>query len=105
MATKTAQPGQAAQPGYSERKNDHLSRLHKIEGQIRGLTRMVEDDRYCIDVITQISAATHALHEVALGLLDDHARHCLARAAAADPEQAEKKFDELNATLRRALRL
>ena len=105
MAAITTHPVQALLPGYVERKNDHLSRLHKIEGQIRGLTRMVEDDRYCIDVITQISAATHALQEVALGLLDDHARHCLARAAAADPEQAEEKFDELNAALRRAWRL
>jgi DNA-binding FrmR family transcriptional regulator len=101
----TTQTLHATRPGYSERKDDHLSRLRKIEGQVRGLGRMVEDDRYCIDVITQIGAATHALQEVALGLLDDHARHCLAHAAAAGPDEAEEKFDELNAALRRTLRL
>lgn len=91
--------------GYAERKSDHLVRLHRIEGQVRGVTHMVDTDRYCVDVLTQISAINRALQEVALGLLDDHLRHCLAEALAADPAIASAKFEELNVTLRRALRL
>ena len=64
--------------GYSATKDDLLTRLHRIEGQVRGVERMVEDDRYCIDVVTQITAVQAALDKVALGLLDDHARHCVA---------------------------
>lgn len=93
------------QPGYLPRKTDHLGRLHKVEGQVRGISRMVEQDRYCIDVLTQISAATRALQEVALSLLDDHVRHCVSDAARRDPDEAEGKFDELTRTLRLALRL
>jgi DNA-binding FrmR family transcriptional regulator len=92
-------------PGYAVHKTDHLDRLGKIEGQIRGISRMVADDRYCIDVLTQITAAARALQEVALGLVDDHVRGCVADAARTDPAQAEEKFAELNDTLRRALRL
>ncbi|ALV30924.1 metal-sensitive transcriptional regulator [Streptomyces sp. CdTB01] len=96
---------QAKAPGYAGRKSDHLHRLGKIEGQIRGISRMVTDDRYCIDVLTQITAASRALQEVALGLLDDEVRGCVADAARTDPAQAEDKYTELNDTLRRALRL
>jgi DNA-binding FrmR family transcriptional regulator len=64
--------------GYSASKDQLLTRLNRIEGQIRGVARMVEDDRYCIDVLTQISAAQAALDKIALGLLDGHVRHCLA---------------------------
>lgn len=92
-------------PGYAVHKADHLVRLSKIEGQIRGVSRMVTDDRYCIDVLTQISAASRALQEVALGLLDDHVRGCVTSAARTDPAQAEEKFEELTDSLRRALRL
>ncbi|MER8006663.1 MULTISPECIES: metal-sensitive transcriptional regulator [unclassified Streptomyces] len=92
-------------PGYAAHKSDHLNRLGKIEGQIRGISRMVTDDRYCIDVLTQITAASRALQEVALGLLDDHVRGCVADAARTDAAQAEEKYAELNDTLRRALRL
>ncbi|MFD8376315.1 metal-sensitive transcriptional regulator [Streptomyces sp. NPDC059688] len=92
-------------PGYTGRKPGHLARLNKIEGQIRGISRMVADDRYCIDVLTQITAASRALQEVALGLLDDHVRGCVTRAARADSARAEEKFVELNETLRRVLRL
>ncbi|MFJ8114035.1 metal-sensitive transcriptional regulator [Streptomyces sp. NPDC096132] len=97
------QPPQA--PGYTGHKADHLDRLNKIEGQIRGISRMVTDDRYCIDVLTQITAATRALQEVALGLLDDHVRVCVTDTARTDPTHAEEKYTELNETLRRALRL
>ncbi|MFF4548427.1 metal-sensitive transcriptional regulator [Streptomyces sp. NPDC001435] len=92
-------------PGYADHKADHLDRLNKIEGQIRGISRMVTDDRYCIDVLTQITAARRALQEVALGLLDDHVRGCVTNAARADPAQADEKFAELTDTLRRALRV
>lgn len=96
--------GQGA-PGYADHKTDNLARLRKIEGQLAGISRMVAADRYCIDVLTQIGAATAALHEVALGLVDDHLRHCVADAAAADPALADARFDELRTTLRRAMRL
>jgi DNA-binding FrmR family transcriptional regulator len=92
-------------PGYSDRRADHLRRLHKVEGQVRGIARMVEDDRYCIDVLTQVSAVTRALHEVALGLLDDHIRHCVLDAAREDPAVGEEKLAELADAMRRALRL
>ena len=92
-------------PGYQEQKADHLSRMRKIEGQVRGVTRMVNEDRYCIDVVTQIGAVTRALQEVALGLLDDHARNCLLSAARADPDEAEAKLDELALTMRRLTRM
>ncbi|MCX4584087.1 metal-sensitive transcriptional regulator [Streptomyces sp. NBC_01481] len=82
-----------------------MARLHKVEGQVRGITRMVDDDRYCIDVLTQISAVSRALQEVALGLLDDHARHCVTDAARSGPAEGEAKLDELALTLRRTLRL
>lgn len=64
--------------GYYENKDDILTRLRKIEGQMRGLARMVEEDQYCIDILTQITAASNALKKVAVGLLEDHIRHCVA---------------------------
>ncbi|WP_149182590.1 metal-sensitive transcriptional regulator [Streptomyces sp. TRM49041] len=97
-------PG-AARHGYADHKGDHLARLHKVEGQVRGITRMVDDDRYCIDILTQISAVTRALQEVALGLLDDHVRHCVTDAARSNAASGEEKFDELTVALRRTLRL
>ncbi|MEV7069119.1 metal-sensitive transcriptional regulator [Streptomyces collinus] len=92
-------------PEYADNKTDHLARLNKIEGQVRGISRMVTDERYCIDVLTEISAATRALQEVALGLLDDHVRGCVTEATRTDPAQAEDKFAELTDTLRRTRRL
>src|SRR5215211_7744152 len=107
MTSTTAEPKLAAPgpPGYSEQRSDHLRRLRKIEGQVRGIARMVEEDRYCIDVLTQVSAATRALHEVALGLLADHLHHCVLDAARSDQATAQVKLDELAGTLRQALRL
>ena len=66
--------------GYAPRKDDHLKRLRRIEGQVRGLQRMIENDEYCIDVLTQISAATKALQAVSIALLDEHLKHCVAEA-------------------------
>jgi DNA-binding FrmR family transcriptional regulator len=74
--------------GYSASKSELLTRLARVEGQVRGVAGMVEEDRYCIDVVTQINAARAALDKIALGLLDDHVRHCLA--AGSGPEHADE---------------
>ena len=71
--------------GYTMNKDDYLKRLRRIEGQVRGLQRMVDEDTYCIDVLTQVSAATKALQSVAVGLLDEHVRHCVRERAVDDP--------------------
>ena len=82
--------------GYIEHKDALVKRLHRIEGQVRGVERMVEDDRYCIDIITQISAVTTALESVAFKVLDEHVNHCVAGAlASGDPGEAEQKSKEL----------
>lgn len=88
--------------GYMEDKEALTRRLHRIEGQVRGIERMVEEDRYCIDVITQISAVTTALESVAFRILDDHVKHCVAGAlASGDPAEAEEKSKELLEAVRR----
>ena len=80
-------------------------RLHRIEGQVRGIERMVDDDRYCIDVLTQIAAVNTALESLAFKLLDDHVNHCVADAlASGDPEAAAKKSEELLAAVQRFAR-
>ena len=82
--------------GYVADKQALATRLHRIEGQVRGIERMIEDERYCIDILTQIAAATTALEGVALRILDDHVEHCVARAlASGDPEEAGTKRREL----------
>lgn len=91
-------------PGYSARKDDHLKRLRRIEGQIRGLSRMVEEDQYCIDVLTQVSAATKALQSVALGLLEDHMGHCLVDAARTGGEEQDRKLKEAHDAIVRLVR-
>jgi DNA-binding FrmR family transcriptional regulator len=84
------------QHGYVSDKEAVVKRLHRIEGQVRGIERMVEDERYCIDVLTQISAVNTALDALAFKLLDDHVNHCVTGAlAAGDPEVAEQKGHEL----------
>jgi DNA-binding FrmR family transcriptional regulator len=92
-------------PGYAGHKAEQLDRLRKIEGQVRGVTRMVDEDRYCIDVLTQISAVTRALQEVALGLLDDHFPTCVLNATRSDSVDGEARLDELPDAMRRALRV
>ncbi len=89
----------ATERGYSASKEQLIKRLHRIEGQVRGIERMVEDDRYCIDVLTQISAIQAALDKVALGLLDDHARHCVARGVA-DGDGEEMTAEMMSAVAR-----
>jgi DNA-binding FrmR family transcriptional regulator len=85
-------------------KDDLLKRLRRVEGQVRGLQQMVEDGRYCIDVLTQISAATKALQSVAMGLLDDHLRHCVADAVATGGPEADRKLTEATAAVARLIR-
>jgi len=91
-------------PGYSENKGAVGARLRRIEGQVRGLQRMVEDDSYCIDVLTQISAVTKALQAVALELLDDHLSHCVADAVSAGGADADVKISEASAAIARLVR-
>jgi DNA-binding FrmR family transcriptional regulator len=82
--------------GYAESKDALIKRLHRIEGQVRGIERMVEDDRYCIDILTQLSAVTTALESLAFRILDDHVQHCVAGAlASGDAAEAEAKSKEL----------
>ncbi|MGM1057739.1 metal-sensitive transcriptional regulator [Saccharothrix sp. Mg75] len=90
--------------GYTADKDAYLKRLRRIEGQVRGLQRMVENDEYCIDVLTQISAATKALQAVSLGLLDEHLKHCVAQAVAEGGEVAEEKLAEASAAITRLVR-
>ena len=91
--------------GYHAQKSAHQNRLAKIEGQVRGLSRMVEQDRYCIDVLTQIGAVTKGLQQVGLLLLDEHIRRCVVDAVEEGGEIAEQRFTELQATIRQTLRL
>ena len=91
-------------PGYSSTKDDQLKRLRRIEGQVRGIAKMVEDDKYCIDVLTQVSAATKALQSVALGLLDEHMSHCVVDAARAGGAEQEQKLKEASDAIARLVR-
>lgn len=96
-------------PGYTMTKDDHLRRLRRIEGQVRGLQRLIEEDTYCIDVLTQIASVTKALQGVGLGLLDEHIRHCVAGAmaegaATGDTTAGDEKVHEAVAAVARLLR-
>src|SRR5919112_3877205 len=97
--TETAQ--QEHQHGYLHRKDDYVRRLRRIEGQARGLQRMVEEEKYCIDILTQIAAITKALQSVGLGLLDEHLRHCVVDAASADGRAADVKLQEASDAIAR----
>ena len=90
--------------GYVASKDDLLKRLRRAEGQVRGIARMVENDEYCIDVLTQVSAATKALESVALSLLGDHLSHCVAEATQEGGPVAEEKIREANAAIARLVR-
>ncbi len=89
---------------YTESKDSYLKRLRRIEGQIRGLQRMIDEDEYCIDILTQVGAATRALQAVSLGLIEDHLRHCLAEAVAEGGEVADEKIREANEAIARLVR-
>ena len=90
--------------GYTADKETYLTRLRRIEGQVRGLQKMVEDDKYCIDILTQASAVTRALQSVALGLMEDHLGHCVAEANAEGGEVAAAKVREASEAIARLVR-
>jgi CsoR family transcriptional regulator, copper-sensing transcriptional repressor len=90
--------------GYADRRDELLTRLRRVEGQVRGLQRMLEEDRYCIDVLTQISSATRALQGVAVTMLDDHVRHCVREAIEQGPDAADAKVDEALDVIARLIR-
>ncbi len=90
--------------GYTQDKEAYLRRLRRIKGQVRGLQKMVEEDKYCIDILTQVSAATKALQSVALGLLDDHLGHCVTQAATEGGEVADAKVREASEAIARLVR-
>ena len=90
--------------GYIHRKDDYLKRLRRIEGQARGLQRMVEEEQYCIDILTQVSAMTKALHAVSLGLLEEHLGHCVVQAARSSDDEAAQKVTEAMGAIARLVR-
>jgi DNA-binding FrmR family transcriptional regulator len=90
--------------GYTPDKEEYLARLRRVEGQVRGLQRMVEEDKYCIDVLTQVSAVTRALQSVALGLLEGHLSHCVTEAAVEGGEVAAAKVREASDAIARLVR-
>lgn len=92
------------QHGYLERKDDHLKRLRRIEGQARGLQRMVEEEKYCIDILTQVSAMTSALQSFSIQLLEEHMNHCVVDAARAGDAEAKEKVTEAIAAINRLVR-
>lgn len=90
--------------GYSIGRDDYQNRLRRIEGQVRGLQRMIGEDAYCVDVLTQIASVTSALRSVALGLLDEHVRHCVAHADGRDGHESQDDLDEVMQAVERLLR-
>jgi DNA-binding FrmR family transcriptional regulator len=90
--------------GYTPRKDSHLKRLRRVEGQVRGLQRMVEEDKYCIDILTQVSAATKALQAFSLELLEEHLSHCVVEAAQRGGTEADEKVREASEAIARLVR-
>jgi CsoR family transcriptional regulator, copper-sensing transcriptional repressor len=90
--------------GYSSTQQDYLARLKRVEGQVRGIHRMVSEEQYCIDVLTQIAAVTKALQSVAVGLLDQHMHHCVAEAVAAGGSEGTAKITEATKAIERLLK-
>ncbi len=90
--------------GYSPHKENYAKRLRRIEGQVRGVAKMIDDEKYCIDILTQISAVNSALQSVALGLLDEHLGHCVSHAVAEGGEEAERKLAEASAAIARLVK-
>jgi DNA-binding FrmR family transcriptional regulator len=95
---------ETATHGYSPNKDNYAKRLRRIEGQVRGVAKMIDDDKYCIDILTQISAVNSALQSVALGLLDEHLGHCVTHAVAEGGDEAERKLAEASAAIARLVR-
>jgi CsoR family transcriptional regulator, copper-sensing transcriptional repressor len=104
LPTKPDTTATSTTHGYITSKDRYLDRLRRIEGQVRGVQRMVEDEQYCIDILTQVSAINRALQAVALGLLDDHLKHCVNDAAHAGGDDADVKLKEASAAIGRLVR-
>jgi DNA-binding FrmR family transcriptional regulator len=102
--SETSDEAPAPPHGYASHKEAHLRRLRRVEGQVRGIARMIEDDKYCIDVLTQVSAVTGALQTLALALLEEHMGSCVVDAAKAGDEQAREKVAEASAAIARLVR-
>jgi DNA-binding FrmR family transcriptional regulator len=90
--------------GYANDKDAYLKRMRRIEGQVRGIAKMIEDDKYCIDVLTQVSAVNKALEAVALGLLDEHLKHCVTEAVAEGGQVADQRVAEASAAIARLVK-
>jgi DNA-binding FrmR family transcriptional regulator len=103
-ATLAVGRGRTDVRGYTLTKDEHLTRLRRIEGQVRGLQRMIDEDQYCIDVLTQVSSVTRALQAVALGLLDEHLRHCVAEAVRDGDEAGSSSITEAVAAVERLVK-
>ena len=95
---------EAATHGYSIQKDEYLKRLRRIEGQVRGLQRMIDEDLYCIDILTQVSAVTKARQSVAVGLLHQHVRHCVSNALTDDPAEADRMLTEATRAIERLVK-
>lgn len=104
MAFAAPESADAVARGYTMDKDAYLKRLRRIEGQVRGLQRMIDEDVYCINVLTQVSAVTKALQSVAVGLLDQHVRHCVANAATDDRAHADRMVTEATRAIERLLK-
>lgn len=104
MTSEDERDGGHVGHGYIGNKDDYLKRLRRIEGQARGLQRMVEEEQYCIDILTQVSAMTKALRAVSLGLLEEHLGHCVVRAAAEGGTAAQEKVKEASDAIGRLVR-
>ena len=103
--TETTPLPDAVERGYTHDKAGYTKRLNRIEGQVRGIQRMIAEDAYCIDVLTQVSATTKALQAVAMGLIDEHVRHCVRDAVSdGDPDVLEAKIDEVTRSIERLLK-
>ncbi|WP_293004186.1 metal-sensitive transcriptional regulator [Mycobacterium sp.] len=94
----------ASAPGYTGGKSNYAARLNRVEGQVRGIAKMIDEDKYCIDVLTQINAVSSALRSVALTLLDDHLGHCLTEAVGDAEQDAQAKLAEASAAIARLVR-
>jgi CsoR family transcriptional regulator, copper-sensing transcriptional repressor len=90
--------------GYAENKDAHIKRMRRIEGQVRGISKMIESDKYCIDILTQVAAVNKAIEAVALGLLDEHLTHCVADAVSEGGQVADQKVQEASAAIARLVR-
>jgi CsoR family transcriptional regulator, copper-sensing transcriptional repressor len=101
---ETSTGDQTVTPGYLQQKDDYAKRMRRIEGQVKGIARMIDDEKYCIDILTQVSAVTKALQAVALGLLDEHMGHCVLDAARTGGPEAEAKLREASDAVARLVR-